>query len=180
MNARKRAKPMRIPNARLIFCLGAAGLAASCAGSSGPNLSTVDKSFLGGISSYDQNHDGVVTCDEWRAAAAKLFARANKSGSGYLTEDEFHTLTTIDRTFLVAGFKYYDVNGDGKVDKKEFVERPNPAFTYADKDKDCRLTELEQVTARNLSSPPPAPAPSQSSATTGSPVGSPTGPGGRY
>jgi hypothetical protein len=80
----------------------------------------------------------------------------------------------------VATFKYYDANGDGKVDKKEFVERPNPAFTYADKDKDCRLTDLEQLTARNLSAPPPQSAPSQS-VTAGSPSGSSAAPGGgRY
>ena len=173
---------MRIPTARLIFCFAAAGLAASCAGSSssGPKISAIDKSFLGGIGSYDQNHDGVVTCDEWRAAAAKLFTRANKSDSGVLTEDGFQNLATIDRTFLVAGFKYYDVNGDGKIDKKEFVERPNPAFTYADKDKDCRLTDLELLTARNLSAPPRAPAPSQSAVTGGPSTGPSTGAGGRY
>ncbi len=158
---------MRIPTARLIFCLAAAGLAASCASSSGPKISTIDKSFIGGISSYDQNHDGVVTCDEWRAAAGKLFTKANKSGSGYLTEDEFHTLATIDRTFLVAGFKYYDVNGDAKIDKKEFVERPNPAFAYADKDKDCRLTKAEQVAAGGLSAPPRQSASRHDVATTG-------------
>jgi Ca2+-binding EF-hand superfamily protein len=145
---------MRIPTARLIFCLAACGLAASCSSSSGPDISAVDKSFLGGIGSYDLDHDGTVTCDEWRTAAGNLFTRANKSGSGYLSEDGFQNLVSIDRTFLVATFKYYDVNGDGKIDRKEFVERPNPAFTYADKDKDCRLNDLEQATARNISAPP--------------------------
>ena len=48
----------------MMFCLAAAGLAASCAGSSGPEISTIDKSFLGGIGSYDKNHDGAVTVDE--------------------------------------------------------------------------------------------------------------------
>ncbi len=171
---------MRIPTARVIFCLAAAGLAASCAGSSGPDISAIDKSFLGGIGSYDQNHDGVVTCDEWRTAAANKFSKANRSGSGFLTGDEFSNLATSDRTFLAATFKYYDVNGDGKIDKKEFVERPNPAFTYADKDKDCRLTDLELLTARNLSAPPRAPAPSQSAVTGGPSTGPSTGAGGRY
>ncbi len=172
---------MRIPTAQLIACLAAAGLAASCASSSGPKISAADKSFLGGIGSYDQNHDGIMTCDEWRAAAAKLFTRANELGSGVLTEDEFQNLAAIDRTFLVAGFKYYDVNGDGKIDKKEFVERPNPAFTYADKDKDCRLTELEQLTARNLSAPPQQPTHSSVSAgPTAGPSSGPTAGPGRY
>lgn len=168
---------MRIPTVPLICCLAAAGLAASCGGSSGPNISATDKSFLGGISSYDLNRDGVVTCDEWREAAAKLFTRADKSGSGFLTEESFQNLTAIDRTFQVASFKYFDANGDGKIERAEFVERPNPAFNYADKDKDCRLTELEQLNARNLSGPPPSS--NHSRATTGSPTG-PSTAGSRY
>lgn len=172
---------MRIRNARLIACLAASGLVASCAGggSSGPDLTAVDKNFLGGIGSYDLNHDGVVTCDEWRTAAAGKFTKANKSGSGFLTEDEFQNLATSDRTFLTANFKYYDANNDGKVDKKEFVERPNPAFIYGDKDKDCRLTDLEQATARNLSAPPQS-ASSHSKVTTGAPNTQSAAPGGRY
>lgn len=149
---------MRIPTARLIICLAACGLAASCATpsstSSAPEASAVDKSFLRGIGSYDQNRDGVVTCDEWRAAAGGLFTTANKSGSGFLTEDEFRSMATVDRTFLVANAKFYDANSDGKIDKKEFVERPNPAFAYADKDKDCRLSEPELLAVRSFSAPP--------------------------
>jgi Ca2+-binding EF-hand superfamily protein len=171
-NARK---PMRIPIARLIVCLVASGLAASCATSGstpGSKLSVIDQSFLRGISSYDQNRDGVVTCDEWRTAAASAFTKANKSGSGFLTEEEFRNLAASDRIFLVATFKYYDANGDGKVDRKEFVERPNPAFTHADKDTDCRLTEPELLTARNLVAPPVADAsPRRSAIGTGAPPG---------
>ncbi len=176
---------MRIRATRLIVCLAAAGLLTGCAsaGSSGPKLSDIDKNFLQGIGSYDQNHDGVVTCDEWRAAAANLFTAANKSHSGALTEEEFLSLGASDRTFIQAGFKYYDVNGDGKIDRKEFVERPNPAFAYADKDKDCRLTDAEQIEARNISAPPAPSTSKHDVATTG---GSPGGPqtagpvGGRY
>ncbi|WP_088346729.1 MULTISPECIES: EF-hand domain-containing protein [Rhodomicrobium] len=171
---------MRITTARLIACLAATGLMAGCAGSSGPKISAVDKSFLGGIGSYDQNHDGAVTCDEWRVAAANLFTKANKSGSGALTEAEYGNLISIDRTFQVATFKYYDVNGDGKIDKKEFVDRPNPAFNYADKDKDCRLTDLELLTANSLSAPPPQ-SQSAHARVTGAPSGTSAAPGGsRY
>lgn len=166
---------MRIPTARLIFCLAASGLAAGCATSSssasGTKVSSVDQSFLRGIGSYDQNRDRTVTCDEWRASAASSFAKANKSGSGLLSADEFATLAVSDRTYLSANFKYYDANGDGKVDKAEFVERPNPAFTLADKDKDCRLTEPEQFAARNLAAPSAEPAPRRSAIGTGAPPG---------
>jgi hypothetical protein len=183
----KARETMRIPIARLIFCLGASGLAAGCSsassGPSGQKISDTDLSFLRGISSYDQNRYGTVTCDEWRTAAASSFTKANKSGSGLLTEDEFRNLAVTDRTFLVATSKYYDVNGDGKVDRKEFIERPNPAFAYADKDNDCRLTDVEQVTARNLSAPPVEVTARPSAIGSGSPTrpsSSGGGSGGRY
>ncbi len=159
---------MRIPTAHLMLCLLAVS-AAGCAGSQGPALSAADKGFLGGVASYDQNHDNVVTCDEWKAAAGKLFARADKAGAGYLTQAEFPTLAKIDRTFSYTDFKYFDRNGDGKIDRAEFVEHPNPAFTYADKDKDCRLNELELLTARNQSSPPKPKKPKQTGPVTQSP-----------
>jgi hypothetical protein len=144
------------PTARLSVCLIAAGFAASCGGSQNPDLSVVDKSFLGGIASYDQNNDNNVTCDEWKVAAAKLFTRADKANAGFLTPETYGNLAAIDRTYLVTDFKFFDKNGDGKISKEEFVGRPNPAFNFADKDKDCRLTELELLTARNLSTPPAA------------------------
>jgi hypothetical protein len=171
---------MRIRATRLIFCLAVSSLAAGCASSgtssSGPKLSVIDQSFLRGISSYDENRDGNVTCDEWRTAAAASFKKANKSGSGFLTEDEFRNLAASDRIFLVATFKYYDANGDGKIDKKEFVERPNPAFTYADKDTDCRLSQPELLAARNLVAPP-AEGPARPKAIG---TGAPPGAGGGY
>lgn len=164
---------MRIPALDIIVCLFAAGLVTGCAGSGGPDLSTTDKNFLGGIASYDLNHDDVVTCDEWRTAAGNLFNRADKAGTGVLTEADFETLGKIDRTY-VGTFKVFDLNHDGKVEKKEFVERPNPAFTYADKDKDCKLTQLELATARNMSAPPPEP--KAQDPTTAAGPSNPTGP----
>ena len=165
---------MRIKIARLIFCLTATGLVASCASTSsspsGAKLSDIDQSFLRGISSYDQNRDGVVTCAEWQAAAGEAFAKANKSHSGFLTQDEFRNLAASDRTFLVATFAYYDTNGDGKIDRKEFVERPNPAFTHADNDKDCRLSESELITARNLVAPSSDQSPKRSAIGSGGPT----------
>lgn len=169
---------MGIKTAGLILGLVATGLASGCATTASaptpkaPEISAVDKSFLRGIGSYDQNRDRVVTCEEWRAAAAAMFTSANKSGSGALSEEEFVTLAKTDRIFLTASTKYYDANGDKKVDRKEFVDRPNAAFTYADKNNDCRLTEDEMVIVRSLTAPPAPSAPRPSAIGNGQPKGS--------
>ncbi len=165
---------------RFAFCALAAGVLASCASSSqGPKISTVEKSFLGGVGSYDKNKDNVVTCQEWQAAAASLFSRAGK-GADVLTEANYRELALIDRTYAVTSFKYFDANSDGKIDRAEFVQRPNPAFTYADKDKDCRLTDLELKTARNIAAAPAQTSPSRRGPVTSSPVQNAQRPGSRY
>ena len=161
---------MAYPAFRIAFCALAAAILASCASSSqGPKLSAADKSFLGGVGSYDKDKDNVVTCEEWRTAAASLFNRAGNGGD-VLTEANYKQLALIDRTYAVTSFKYFDANSDGKIDRAEFVERPNPAFTYADKDKDCRLTDLELKTARNISATPAQTSPSRRGPVTSSPV----------
>ena len=47
-------------------CAGAALLAvlAACGGSAIPET---DRVFLSAAGSWDRNHDGIVTCDEWKA-----------------------------------------------------------------------------------------------------------------
>lgn len=167
---------MRIPRPRLILCLAAAGLLTGCAtsastsasSSSSGRISAVDKNFMSGIGSYDANRDGIVTCDEWRAAMTAMFTKADKKAAGFLTDAEFQTLALTDRTFLAANVKYYDANNDGKVDKKEFVDRPNPAFTYGDKDQDCKLSEPEVAAVRNSATPREEPL-KRSTVATGSP-----------
>ena len=48
-------------------------LGAGCAGTS-PGLSdTIEGSFIRAAQTWDLNHDGEVTCEEWRIYAASLF-----------------------------------------------------------------------------------------------------------
>ena len=42
--------------------------------------------------------------------------------------------------FETVEFGYYDANGDGKVARTEFVDKPNRAFALLDKNNECKLT----------------------------------------
>ena len=45
-------------------------------------------------------------------------------------------------------FGYYDTNGDGKLDRAEFVDKPNRAFVLLDKGNSCRLDASQVAGAR--------------------------------
>lgn len=137
-----------------ILVFGVIAALAGCSSSGG--RSDADKMFLSAAASWDANRDDVVTCDEWKAYAGAVFDAADRNKAGALTPDEFKTLEAGDRMFSVADFKYFDVNASGRLDRAEFVDRPNPAFAIADADKDCRLSTLEMTAARNIASPKPS------------------------
>ncbi len=118
----------------------AALFAAGCA-STAPGLSdTIEGSFIRAAQTWDLNHDGKVTCDEWKSYALSLFKEVDTNHDGKLTREEFAKLAKIDRLFEVANFDYYDVNKQGYVTQADFVDRPNPAFAVLDKDKSCSLS----------------------------------------
>ena len=73
---------------------------------------------------WDLDHDGKVTCEEWRTYAASLFNKADSDHDGKLTREEFAELAKIDRLFEVANFDYYDVNKQGYVTQAE-LRRPS-------------------------------------------------------
>jgi Ca2+-binding EF-hand superfamily protein len=105
--------------------------------------STVDLAFVRAAPTWDLDHDGIVTCAEWKHYAAQAFGEADSGGKGYLVKADFDTLTKADRLFESADFAYFDANRDGRVTREEFVERQNPAFRLLDKRGDCRLTSEE-------------------------------------
>jgi len=142
-----------MPSATYNRCL-MLGIAMALAGcstggflSDGP--SETDRVFLIAAGNWDRNKDGVVTCDEWKSYAAELFDGADREKKGYLTPDDWKKVTAVDKMFETVDFKYYDKNGDGKVDRAEFVDRPNRAFELADRDHDCDLTTVELTGARS-------------------------------
>lgn len=145
-----------IISARWLGVVASVAVVAACSNSM-PSLtggpSEIDRVFLIAAGNWDRNKDGIVTCDEWKAYAAELFAIGDVEHKGHLTPDDWKRVVNVDRMFETVDFKYYDKNGDGKVDRAEFVDRPNRAFELADRDKDCDLTTTELTGARTAGAP---------------------------
>jgi len=121
------------PFAALILALAAAGC-----GSSAPGLKEgIDGAFIRAAATWDLNHDGNVTCDEWRQYATSIFKEVDINHDGKLSRDEFDRLVRIDRLFQLANFDYYDDGHKGYVTQADFVDRPNPAFLELDKEHTC-------------------------------------------
>ena len=125
------------------LCLMLAGCAAGTLGSS---VSELDLTFVQAASTWDLDRDGTVTCDEWKKYAGQLAREADANGDGALNPEEFRRMSATDRLFELAGFKYFDANGDGSITFAELTEKQNPAFTHLDKNRDCRLTPDERPT----------------------------------
>ena len=50
--------------------------------------------------------------------------------------------------FQTVGLGHYDANGDGKLTRTEFVDKPNRAFVLLDKSNKCKLTGTQVAGAR--------------------------------
>jgi hypothetical protein len=140
----------------LMVAGGAAAILSGCASSdrlSGAN--TVDMAFVRAAPTWDLDHDGVVTCDEWKQYAGQLFTEADRGNKGFLTAEEFSTIAKTDRLFEAADFAYYGGKADGRVTRAAFVDKPNPAFRLLDKRGDCRLTSEELRAAYRFAEPKP-------------------------
>jgi Ca2+-binding EF-hand superfamily protein len=92
---------------------------------------------------WDANHDGVFTCEEWKSFLDRLFVLADKGKKGFLTRQEFESIKKADPSLAEADFGYFDENQDGKISRKEFVEKPSVFILRFDKNGDCRVTPEE-------------------------------------
>ncbi len=112
-------------------------------------ISEVDRAYLQAVGSWDLNHDNVVTCNEWKSYAEDLFNSADTNHDDFIDASEWQNLTNIDKMFVTADLKYFDANGDGKVSRQEFVDKPNPAFVLMDKSGSCQLDANQIASARS-------------------------------
>ena len=119
------------------LCLAAVPLAlAQSSSRSDPMLSS-------GPPIWDTNHDGIYTCDEWKSYMDRLFTSADRNHDGKLDPSEFATVQKADSTLAEADFGYFDENQDGKITRKEFVEKPSLFILRFDRNGDCRVTPDE-------------------------------------
>ena len=109
-----------------------------------------DPMLRDGPPAWDANHDGIFTCDEWKAFMERLFVSADKGHKGFLTPQEFESIKKADPSLAEAEFGYFDENRDGKISRKEFVEKPSVFILRFDKNGDCKVTpeELKAATAK--------------------------------
>lgn len=133
---------------RAALCAASANVLLVLAGCSSSSIPDTDRVFLSAAGGWDRNRDGVVTCDEWKAYAAELFDAADANRDGFLDRSEYLKIITTDRMFETVDFSYYDANGDGKVARTEFVDKPNRAFVLLDKTNECKLTSSQVAGAR--------------------------------
>ena len=94
-------------------------------------------------SRWDENKDGILTCDEWKHFVVRMFSMADKNHDGFLDAKEFAGLRRAEPTFADADMSYFDDNRNSKVSKAEFVDKPNPFFLRYDLNHDCRVTPDE-------------------------------------
>ena len=92
---------------------------------------------------WDDHHDGVYTCDEWKSFMDRLFKSADRNHDGSLSPSEFETVKKAEATLAEADFGYFDENQDGKIARKEFVEKPSAFILRFDRNGDCRVTPDE-------------------------------------
>jgi len=112
------------------------------------SASRVDPMLSNGPPAWDTNHDGIFTCDEWKSFMERLFTSADKNRKGFLTRQEFDSIKKADPSLAEADFGYFDENQDGKISRKEFVDKPSVFILRFDRNGDCRVTpdELKAAT----------------------------------
>lgn len=137
---------------RTATCAAAALLAAGCV-TSGPSVGDIERTFIIGAATWDLNKDGTVTCQEWKTYAGEMFDRADTGRQGFLTPEQFKRMEAEDKLFAVADFKYFDSGNKGRVTRADVVDKPNPAFTLLDQDKNCSLTSAELAGSRTQLQP---------------------------
>jgi EF hand domain-containing protein len=107
------------------------------------SASRTDPLLNNGPPVWDANHDGIFTCEEWKKFMEQLFASADRNRDGSLNPAEFEAIKKADPSLADADFGYFDENQDGKISRKEFVEKPSVFILRFDRNGDCRVTPDE-------------------------------------
>jgi hypothetical protein len=128
-----------------IFHCGGALILALCAAvgpASAQDVSAEDP-VVASAHLWDADHNGIYTCDEWKAYASRIFNLADRNHDGYVDAAEFKTIQQAAPMFKEADLAYFDQNRDGRLSRDEFVNKPNPLFARYDRNGDCKVTPEE-------------------------------------
>jgi hypothetical protein len=109
------------------------------AGSSAPAGDPLRQS----VQEWDANHDGVLTCEEWKQYVTRAFNTADTNRDGFLDAREFSSLKQSSPVFRQADLGYFDDNRDGRLSRQEFIDKKSPLFARYDRNGDCRITAEE-------------------------------------
>jgi Ca2+-binding EF-hand superfamily protein len=97
--------------------------------------------------SFDQNKDGVLTPEEYRAVAEKQFRRVDSNADGAVDQGEYvfgvpeGNDQELDRA--KKRFTIMDKNGDGSATEEEFVGFGQQVIDLSDFDGDGKMTRDE-------------------------------------
>ncbi len=91
----------------------------------------------------DVNGDGVLTADEMSEKHAAMIEAADADGDGAVTKDEMEAFHKAKREEWKAK-RNPDKNGDGVVDRTEYINAAQERFDKMDKDGNGVLSEDEQ------------------------------------
>ena len=106
-----------------------------------PALPASDPDLLMGL---DTDHDGTVSLDEAKKAAAAVFDKLDRDRDGTLTSRELHGRLSA-KEFAAA-----DTDKDGTISKDEYLAVVEQRFKAADTDNDGTLTQRELRTKAGL------------------------------
>jgi hypothetical protein len=138
----------------LLMAASYASAQSASAGDAARGTRSRDAPSTNGPDTWDANHDGIYTCEEWKSYLDRLFTLADRNRDGHLDPSEFPIIRRAGTAFADADFGYFDENQDGKITRSEFVDKPSEFILQFDKNGDCRVTQDEMKGASTDQKPP--------------------------
>jgi Ca2+-binding EF-hand superfamily protein len=130
----------------LRFRLGIASLALIGSAFIPAPMQAAGVTAYGFIRQWDADHDGMLSLEEVRKAAATRFETLDRDHHGTLDRKE------LGATMSPKEFREADADNDGTLDKNEYLAAVEKRFAAADKNHDGKLdkNELNSAAGRSL------------------------------